>query len=329
MVNQEPNLQTYEAQYVQKTIGSVLTKALAELVVKRPTDPIEYLAKYLYKTADNIRINKEEQEIQTQVNILREEEERERQKREEMRKEEEAIKQLEENERKEKEAQERRKRELEELARRKEEIANIPPSLPVVKEIQEEALIVDFGTTQLHQLAAQEGANLLAPLKKRDLNLAARNEQYLTAYDIAEQQNLSENIKQFDEFIIDLVTQEDYKTLEELVVNGFDKIGKIVETNLGNKQTMEEKGHVKQAEHVYVKLPELALKVSEIKDAINKNNLNSLKNLLDKKSLAFFRDENGKSSLHLAIEKQYFEIAIFLFEKYQTLAKLNDCVNSF
>jgi hypothetical protein len=38
--------------------GPALSKALAEIVEKRPSDPIEFLANYLYKYADNKRHEK-------------------------------------------------------------------------------------------------------------------------------------------------------------------------------------------------------------------------------------------------------------------------------
>ena len=46
---------TPDATYVAKVLGSALTTALAELAEKRPWDPIEHLAHYLYKYADNVR----------------------------------------------------------------------------------------------------------------------------------------------------------------------------------------------------------------------------------------------------------------------------------
>jgi hypothetical protein len=67
-------------------------------------------------------------------------------------------------------------------------------------------------------------------------------------------------------------------------------------------------------------------KIKEIKENIEKNDLEALKVNLDKKYLAFFRDGHGKSAVHLAIEKKKFQIAIFLIEKHNVLSKLNDCV---
>jgi hypothetical protein len=49
--------------------------------------------------------------------------------------------------------------------------------------------------------------------------------------------------------------------------------------------------------------------------------------VLDRKPLAFFRDQHGKSAVHLAIEKLNLEIATYLLEKYPFLSKMNDCVS--
>ncbi len=57
--------------------------------------------------------------------------------------------------------------------------------------------------------------------------------------------------------------------------------------------------------------------------------MESLKVNLDKKNLAFYRDSQGKSALHHSIEKKHFEIALYLYEKYPVLSKLNDCVSYF
>lgn len=48
------NLVTLEAQYVKRTVGPALKQGLAEIVEKRPADPVEYLANFLLKYAENI-----------------------------------------------------------------------------------------------------------------------------------------------------------------------------------------------------------------------------------------------------------------------------------
>ena len=41
------------SEYVRKTIGNVLVKCLKDVVQTRPADPIEFMAKWLYKHSDN------------------------------------------------------------------------------------------------------------------------------------------------------------------------------------------------------------------------------------------------------------------------------------
>ncbi len=55
--------------------------------------------------------------------------------------------------------------------------------------------------------------------------------------------------------------------------------------------------------------------------------MESLKSNLTEKKMAYYRDSQGKTSLHTAIERGHFEIALFLLEKCPLLSKLNDCVS--
>lgn len=46
----EPSL---ESQYIYKHLGKILPKCLAEVIEKRPKDPIEYMAHWIYKWREN------------------------------------------------------------------------------------------------------------------------------------------------------------------------------------------------------------------------------------------------------------------------------------
>lgn len=53
-----PAPSTVDGKYVSYNLGSALTLALAEIAERRPWDPIEYLAHWLYKYRENIDFNK-------------------------------------------------------------------------------------------------------------------------------------------------------------------------------------------------------------------------------------------------------------------------------
>lgn len=318
---------TLEAQYVKKTVGPALKQALAEIVEKRPADPVEYLANFLLKYSENKRLEEIERENQILVEKLQKEKEEEEKRQEEMRLEAERIRLEEEELRREAELEERRKRELEELAKRKEEIANLAPALPSLAE--EEDQIVEFGQTKLHELAAQEGANLSALIKQNYNSIAARNSESKTARDVANELNLADNVKQIDESIWELVELENYKQLTDLAILGFDELTSIIEAKFGSQDEMIEKGLQNQAEQLYTVLPSIQAKIREISNNIEANDLEALKTNADQNRLLFSRDAKGKSPLHKAIERQSFEIATYLLEKSPILAKINDSAEKY
>ena len=315
---------TFEGQYVSKTVGPALTKGLAEIIEKRPADPVEYLANFLQKFVTNRKQQEIDEEVAKQVELLRIEEEKERERLEKIRLEEEALREQEEELRRQHEAEERRKREMEELAKRREELANAAPSMPSLAE--EEDLVVEFGDNKLHELAAVAGSSL-QPLFKENFNIAVRNSQFKTAREIAVESKLNENVKQIDDFVCDLIMNEKYKQLNDLVLLGFSGVQEIAQARFGDAEKMKSAGMISQAEQVYTQLPQTQAKIRELRTHLEKNELEPVKKILEeKKWLACFRDEQGKTSIHLAIERGYFELAIYLLDKCPILTRIGDCV---
>ena len=95
-----------------------MAKALAEIIEKRPADPVEYLGHFLHKFVENKKQQDNDIENAKLVEHQRIEKEEYERRQEEMNREVEELKAREEQIRKEKETEERRKKEAEELARR-------------------------------------------------------------------------------------------------------------------------------------------------------------------------------------------------------------------
>ena len=48
-----------DAKYLKDTVGIPLTLCLSEVCEKRPSDPIEYIAQWLYKHVENVEAENE------------------------------------------------------------------------------------------------------------------------------------------------------------------------------------------------------------------------------------------------------------------------------
>lgn len=65
-----------------------------------------------------------------------------------------------------------------------------------------------------------------------------------------------------------------------------------------------------------------------MKQAIKDGNTDTVNVMLsDRKNIALYRDANGSSSLHDAIESRQFAIGLSLLQKYPSLALVKDIVS--
>lgn len=66
LANNKPAI---ESQYVKKHLGKILSECLAEICERRPHDPIEYIAQWIYKHREN-EIRKMKVGITSLVNVV-------------------------------------------------------------------------------------------------------------------------------------------------------------------------------------------------------------------------------------------------------------------
>nr|KAG5709420.1 hypothetical protein BaRGS_029269 [Batillaria attramentaria] len=314
---------TVDGKYVAEHLGTALTLALAEIAERRPWDPIEYLGHWLYKYRKNLD---EMEEKKRMLGDIRSEEEEMNMENENkfIRKEEEMRFMEEDRRKKEEEEAERKKKEQEELQRQaKEAILAQKPQLPTVTEEAEEDNMVrdrdENGQTELHLLAAQSGADLVAVINM-GYSLADRDENNRTPRDVAEELGITENVDAIDNYVTNLLEQEKLETLTQLIVDGYDKLDAVLDK-------VSTDGLPKDVTDFVNSIPKLQERVSAVFKAVSSGVARDVENALERKTLVLAKDKYGRSPLHIAILAGHDEIAQNIVKNFPSSVKARDNLN--
>ncbi|CAF1360782.1 unnamed protein product [Rotaria sordida] len=308
----DPN--SIETKYLKSTVGPVLSRGLAEIVERRPNDPIEYLATFLYKQADNIRAQKQKEDNAKQLEIEKQKAKEDEQYRLQLKNEVRALRKHEENQRR------QCRRDAEELAKRHKELAAVSPPLPPVHKEDNGVFIVEFGETELHRQAAIQGANLSKLLRKNYHSIASRNAEGKTPRDVAIDADLQENVDQIDIFCVKLLENGNTKAINNLLLCGYTElVDQLKKIENSNNDTFY---------FISNQIPQLLNNIQKLQQAIKQGNMKTIENIIaNHKNIVFYRNSKGSSSLHDAIENLQFHIALYLIQKYPSLVFVKDIRN--
>lgn len=314
---------TVDGKYVAEHLGTALTVALAEIAERRPLDPVEYLAHWLYKYQESVNYNKKKQELLCQI---REEEAAKKLELEMKEARRQEMMRLQEEERKKRQAEEeeRKRREQEELQRKAREAAlSQQPGLETVKEEAEEEVPKDGphkdrnGQTELHKLAAQSNADL-ARLLYMGYSPAERDLNGKTARDIAEDSNRKENVEAIDNYVQKLIETEDYDTLQDILLAGYDKMDPVLD-KFKEQSTLSE-----DAQKFIAEIPEFQERISAVFTAVQAEGVRDLQQALERKKLIQARDLQGRTPLHLAVLSGKKEAVEYIVQNFPEAIKCTD-----
>lgn len=313
----DPN--SIESKYLASTVGPALVRGLAEIAERRPNDPIEYLANYLYKEAENRRIRREREDEVKQIEIERVEAEEKRRRQIELKNEIRTLRENEEHQRQLLEEEERRVREEEERQREAEELAKkhremnaaaAQPTLAAVREEEESPL--EPGEVELHRFAAREGVDLSDLIRQNPQAIALRNSQGKTPRELAVDAGLDENVEQIDAFCNELIEQENRDVIQNLLLAGYTTLINQLENSEGNKTFRDQ-------------MLQFARAVSDFQQVIKQGDLTSVETMLaERANLAFYRDQKGATALHDALECGHVDIAWHFIENFPSLMTIKD-----
>ncbi|XP_041365901.1 uncharacterized protein LOC121380929 [Gigantopelta aegis] len=313
---------TIDGKYVARNLGTALTMALAEIAERRPWDPIEYLAQWLYKYRENIDYNKRQEDLLEEIRRDEQELEEEEKRIFRRKQEQKRIEAIESEKRRHKEEAERKQREYEELQEKIKEDARA--RVQSEKEKEERSMYKErdeSGQTELHRLASQPGADLVA-LIDMNYSLADRDCFNKTPRDIAMDSNMLENVEIIDSYIGNMIEQEKTEQLQQLLLDGYgyDRLKAILDT-------VSTEGLPEVVTEFIATLPDLQEKITTLFHSVESGVLRDVAQSLSRRKLALAKDIYGRSPLHMAVLLEHKDIAEFIVKNVPITVKCRDNMN--
>ncbi|XP_068215442.1 uncharacterized protein [Palaemon carinicauda] len=169
------------------------------------------------------------------------------------------------------------------------------------------------GRSAFYRLVAESGCNL-----------ADRDDKYRTPRDVAEENDLQENVRAIDKWVINLASEGKQKQLKKLLIDGYDHIADI-DDDQGNNilEVAQNKGQNKTVDFLRG-LNAFEEKRDWLHKAIRVGSLPHVQYIADTEDIARAKDTRSRTSLHIATLCEEKEIMEFLAAQYPDLLKIGD-----
>lgn len=177
----------------------------------------------------------------------------------------------------------------------------------------------EAGQTELHILATRNGADLVT-LINLGYSLADRDADNKTARDVAEDNELTENVEVIDNYVTNLLEQENLESLNQLILDGYDKLNAVFEK-------VSTDGLPESVTSFIKSIPQLQGQVEATFEAVLSGVEQEVEKALERPELALAKDKYGRSPLHVAILANQIIIAKYIAQNFPLANKARDNLN--
>ncbi|XP_068082154.1 uncharacterized protein [Anabrus simplex] len=302
----EPVFWTEEGRYLAASLGDPLIKGLMEVAEVRPSDPIAYLAAYLYNFANKNKSRAATQESEVLITTRSEEPPSNHV----------AI-------------SEPTHSAIHRPLASPDLDDEDDPRPPSPDDAYSSANRDEHGQSMLHFAAARShGRNALFQLlQETQINVGYRDELYRTARDVAIQANLPDNIHEIDMWVLYLAANGETQKLTELLLEGYDHITDIEDDEDNSIQNVVEQRKFQETLEFLESIPEFEERRERLHRAIRQADMQEVQELLASQAdnlLAISKNMYGRCSLHVAVLCQDEQLTEFISGRYPQTLRVGD-----
>ncbi|XP_045216690.2 uncharacterized protein LOC123566547 isoform X1 [Mercenaria mercenaria] len=183
------------------------------------------------------------------------------------------------------------------------------------------------GQTILHvAVSTNQSDSIFRHILQCGVDLSARDCQGRTARDLAEKSNRPKYVRLIDEFVIKLVKEKKFETIEKLILQNYDH---ILDMSEGSRSMTEiaKKSSTKNIYEIVKLTAPIQAYVRRVFQSVDDGATEDLRKLLNCKRYGEVRDRCGRTVLHRAILKRREDIILYLLEEFPVLINSRDSLD--